>query len=339
MKYEVILQRMLSNAPSDVDKREGSIIYDALAPAALELAQLYAELDTVMDETFADTAGRESLIKRAGERGIVPFPATVVIVKGEFNVPVSENTRFSLGETRYSVAEALPEGGYRLICEDLGSVGNKTGTLTPIDYVDGLISAEVVSIITQGEDEEDTERLRKRYFDSLDVQSFGGNISDYRRNVLSVSGVGGVKVEPVWQGGGTVRLIVQDSQYGVPGAALINEVEDAINDLAPIGHSVTVTGVVGFTVNVSAQFVTASGWSFNDVLPYLESVADNYFKEINEGWDKSEQLILRSSQLEARLLSVSGIVDIFNLKLNNSAGNITLNENSVLVRGVVTNVN
>lgn len=34
MTYENILQQMLDRVTSDVDKREGSVIFDALAPAA-----------------------------------------------------------------------------------------------------------------------------------------------------------------------------------------------------------------------------------------------------------------------------------------------------------------
>ncbi|MDF2651716.1 MAG: Baseplate family protein, partial [Paenibacillus sp.] len=43
--YAFILQRMLDRVPDDVDKRQGSIIYDALAPAASELAAIYIALD------------------------------------------------------------------------------------------------------------------------------------------------------------------------------------------------------------------------------------------------------------------------------------------------------
>ena len=39
MTYEELLQAMLDRVPSDVDKREGSVIYDALAPCAYFLAQ------------------------------------------------------------------------------------------------------------------------------------------------------------------------------------------------------------------------------------------------------------------------------------------------------------
>lgn len=81
--YEDILQRMLDRVPNNMDKREGSIIYDALAPAAIELQLMYIELDVIMNESFADTASREYLIKRASERGITPEPATNAILKGD----------------------------------------------------------------------------------------------------------------------------------------------------------------------------------------------------------------------------------------------------------------
>ena len=40
MTYEEILQRMLGRVPNTIDKREGSLIYTALAPAAAELIQM-----------------------------------------------------------------------------------------------------------------------------------------------------------------------------------------------------------------------------------------------------------------------------------------------------------
>jgi len=70
MTFERVLQRMLSAVPANVDKREGSILYDALCGAALEMANLYLELDVILNETFADTASREFLIRRAAERGL-----------------------------------------------------------------------------------------------------------------------------------------------------------------------------------------------------------------------------------------------------------------------------
>lgn len=60
--YEAILQEKLARVASSLDKREGSIIFDALAPNSLESAMIYVALDTVLNETFADTASRDYLM-------------------------------------------------------------------------------------------------------------------------------------------------------------------------------------------------------------------------------------------------------------------------------------
>ena len=56
---EVILSRMLDRVRAsnpEIDTREGSLIYDALAPASIELRLMYIEFDVIMNETFADSA-------------------------------------------------------------------------------------------------------------------------------------------------------------------------------------------------------------------------------------------------------------------------------------------
>lgn len=93
--YEMLLDRMLDRVPNTIDKREGSIIYDALAPAAVELQQMYIELDVILNETFADTASRTYLIRRAAERGIAPNAATKAVLKGMFNMNIPISSRFS----------------------------------------------------------------------------------------------------------------------------------------------------------------------------------------------------------------------------------------------------
>ena len=42
--YEYLIAQALSKVPENLDKREGSIIYDSLAPACYELSEFYMEL-------------------------------------------------------------------------------------------------------------------------------------------------------------------------------------------------------------------------------------------------------------------------------------------------------
>ena len=41
MTFEYLLSRCLNRVSNDIDKREGSVIYNALAPACAELAEAY----------------------------------------------------------------------------------------------------------------------------------------------------------------------------------------------------------------------------------------------------------------------------------------------------------
>lgn len=344
--FETILQQMLDRVPNTVDKREGSIIYNALAPAAVELQNVYIELDTILNESFADTQSRTYLIKRAAERGISPKAATKSVLKGVFNIDVPIGSRFSLEELNYVVVEKITTGEFRVECETAGSIGNSyIGQLIPINYIAGLTSAELTEILIPGEDEEDTEALRQRYFDSLEAQAFGGNVADYKQKTKTLPGVGGVKVYPVWNGGGTVKLVIMDSTYGVPSPTLIGEVQTAVDPVvnagegigfAPIGHVVTVEGVTATTVNISTTITYQEGWDWLDIEPYVNEAIDNYFLELAEDWDGASALIVRISQIETRLLNLTGILDIADTTLNSVASNLTLDPNSVPVRGVIS---
>ena len=110
--YEMLLRRMLDRVISknpDIDTREGSVIYNALAPAAVELKNMYMRLDDILNDTFADTASRVYLIKRAAERGLAPYPAAYAVLKGEFNTDVPVGNRFALlnGIMNYTVESKI----------------------------------------------------------------------------------------------------------------------------------------------------------------------------------------------------------------------------------------
>ena len=48
--YDYWLNLMLDNVPNDIDKREGSIIYDAVAPAAMVSAQQSLSLANIIEK-------------------------------------------------------------------------------------------------------------------------------------------------------------------------------------------------------------------------------------------------------------------------------------------------
>lgn len=347
---EVILLRMLSRIPAKFDKREGSIIWDSTSPASIELQNFYIALDSVLSEVFADTASREYLIKRCAERGITPKGASYLIGKGVFEpakLDIPLGTRFSLGDYNYTVIKKVSTGVYNLQCETIGSEPNGlTGQLIPIDYVEGLTSAELVEITILGEDEEETESLRARYFASLQAEAFGGNKIDYKTKILTISGVGGVKIYSgsQWNGGGTVKAVIVNSENGVPSFDLVNQVQTEIDPeinsgegvgIAPIGHFVTVVGAYDTPVNIETVLTYDDNHSWSTVKPKLDDVIDEFFASLNANWQNTDKITIRIAQLESRILTVEGIVDVQETKLNGKEENLTVDKDSIVSRGTI----
>ena len=350
MTFESIMQRMLERIPNTFDKREGSVIYDALAPAAIELQNAYIAMDVVLNESFADTQSRDYLIKRCAERNIYPKGATYAIRQGEFNIDVPEGSRFSLNQLNYVVTEKISDGVFMLQCETAGNDGNiETGTLIPIDTIDGLQTATLTDVLIPGEDEEDTEDLRQRYFDSFESQAFGGNVADYKEKVRFLDGVGGVKVQRTPNGGGTVKLVIIDSTFNAPSDELVASVQNAVDPighqgeglgLAPIDHEVEVVGCGKTTVNIQTNIEFQEGWGWESIKADVETAIDDYFNELYVAWEDSGKngLVVKTSQIEARLIDITGVWDVKNTTLNDATSNLTIAPDNIPVRGNLTNV-
>ncbi len=349
MSFDVILKRMLDRIPSSFDKREGSVIYDALAPAAMEIMAMYIELENVLTEAFADTASREYLIRRAAERGIVPYPASEASLRAaskpaSLDVPIG--SRFSLNDLNYVLTEKTGDGEYVVKCETKGVVGNRYfGRLIPIDYIVGLESIEITELLIPGEDEEGTESIRRRYFETFDIKAFGGNIKDYIQKTNSISGVGAVKVTPVWNGGGTVLLTILNSEFGKASDTLVKKVQNEIDPTgdasgvgtAPIGHIVTVRTAEETVIDISTSLMFREGYSFGRLKAEITKAIDEYLLEIRRVWADESSSVVRISQIETRIMNINGVIDVWNTKINGAESNLLLDAYSIPVLGVITN--
>ncbi|GGD95202.1 baseplate J/gp47 family protein [Paenibacillus nasutitermitis] len=336
--FDSILSRMLGRVSDSIDKREGSIIYDACAPAAAELAQMYMELDLNYSLSFADTAAGEYLSRRTTEFGVNRKPATKAVRKGMFYgnadmpVEVSLGSRFSIDNLVMIATARMEAGIYRMESETAGSAGNqKFGVLLPIDYVQGLVRAELADVLVPGEDEESDEVLRQRYYEAVNEPAFGGNIADYKQKINALDGVGGTKIFPVWNGRGTVKATIIAADWSEPTETLISNVQQIVDPVAgqgygsaPIDHVVTVTGAQGRTINIETTVTLAANVTVAQVKSDVETVLETYFLELRQDWANQTQLVVRIAQIDARILNISGINDVQATKLNGAASNVLL---------------
>jgi len=350
--FPMILQRMLARVPETVDKREGSVIYDACAGAAAELAQMYIQLDVNYNLSFIDTTAGVYLTRRCAEFGVNREPAAPAKRKGLFydksNNPflIPAGSRFAIENLAYVAVSPLAAGQYSLACETAGAIGNqKFGPLLPIDYIEGLARAELAEVLIPGEDEETDDALRARCYETVNNPPFGGNIADYRQTVQTISGVGGVKVFPVWNGGGTVKCTLIGSDWQAPSSTLIDTVQTAVDPAvnggagygsAPIGHEVTIAGVQEADIAVETTVTLAAGLAVDQVQGDIEAAIAAYLLELRQDWSRQEQLTVRVSQIEARVLTAPGVEDVSGTQLNGAALNIALDGETIPVPGTVT---
>ncbi|SDF30303.1 baseplate J/gp47 family protein [Eubacterium pyruvativorans] len=360
--FEFILNRMLENVPDEdegglpIDKREGSVIYNALAPVAIELTNLYDYLRILENDCFADTAGLEALTRIAMERGVAYRDATKAILKIKA-APTTVNLigcRFMIADTDLAFdVNAKVEGTADLWlaeCETSGSAGNVTEGDLVLDevgeesVVDDLESVSISGIQTMAYDAEDVESFRTRYFESIKASRFGGNIADYKEFCLAQTDVGGVKVTPHWNGGGTVKVVFIDRSYAKPTAEMVNALQTAIDPvensglgygMAPVGHRVTVEAAEEVAINVTAKITYLRGYDFDRVKTDLQNQIGIYLLSLRENWEAGD-IIVRKSGIENALLSVDGIADCSISSLNGGTDNIVLSLNQIPVFGVIT---
>lgn len=345
---EELKRRMLARVSSKYDKREGSIIFDSIAPTALEHKNMYISLDECLNEAFIDTMSSEYLKRKGEEMGLSYKNATHAVVKLQTNVDIPIGSQFMCKDLSFTTTEKLSDFIYFATCDTAGSDANLcTGDVIMSSNHPNLTEAKIIEVSIEGEDDEETETYRNRLLANTDVETFGGNRADYKAKVGSINGVGGVKVYSgtEWNGGGTVKIVFTTSSFHVPSQTLIDEVQTKIDPevnggsgvgIAPIGHIVTCVGADETTVNITADF------TFEDASYYLETcigdmktAIDNYFLELNKTWEDSNNLTVRVADIISTLMDVTGVIDVQNVTLNGSTSNLIVDKDALVVRGTI----
>lgn len=328
--FEDVLDRMLGRIPDTLDKREGSVIYDALAPTALEVSALYSYLEYLIRQSFISTADKEYLellaepfidIKKATKSQII---AIFKNSEGEkIDIPIG--ARFSVEKLDFIAKEKERDGVFLLECEQSGKIGNITsGSLIPIEYIENLATAEITSLIKEAFDDEDEESLRTRLLKKLREPATSGNIYHYMQWAREVEGVGEVKVFPLHSGAGTVKILILNRDNNIADHGLISQVRSHIEEVRPIGASVTVGTARVKNISVSVNIINTEGSDVEVIKRNFREALEEYFKSISF---KAEYV--SNAKVGNILLSTPEVLDYSNLRLLGSTANIPLNNDEV----------
>lgn len=362
--YDYILTEALSKVPDNVDKREGSIIRDALSPCCYEAAKHILYLADIIEQTYIETANGLWLDGRVIEGGITRDPATYAKKLGVFKTQLDEPCQISIGQSFSTVGDTILNytavqvyanedgdvvpGSYIMQCNTVGSVGNSyIGRIVPDDYIEKLASAEITTLLYPGEEEESDDSLRERFLANLMKTAFGGNIAQYRQWAKEIPGIGGIQVYPVWAGGGTVKLSIIDTDYNscsLEFCQTILEKFDPENSggetglglgIAPIGHKVTVSTPLPRTINVSGKITLLPGYKLETLLPQIKLALEEYLLSLRQAWENSDDennysVIVYLGRINFAILNVKGVSSAYELQLNGTDTDIRLTETSSL---------
>lgn len=328
MTYDNIMNLMLSKISDDIDKREGSIIFDALAPCAYLLAQGFFYLENFFDLIFLDTAVDKFLDRIGDMYGVKRNPAISAIWKASSSIELEVGTRFGHEDITYVVVEKFSEEEYSLQCEQDGSIGNSyVGELDNLDNVGAVV--ELISLLQTGVDEETDEHYRSRIYDRVQLPATSGNVAHYKMWAKEVIGCGECKVIPTWKGPGTVKLIVVDSNMGID-PTLPDKVKGYVESVRPVGPEITVVSPIEKTINISAKVSFDSSVDIETIKSDLETELRAYITSL-----AFNTYIVNYARMGSILLTIPGVIDYSDFSVNGLTQNIVIADDEIPVVGMI----
>lgn len=349
--YDYFLRKMLDAVPDKVDKREGSIIYDALAPAALVMGQQSLDMANVIKETYIKTASGEFLDYRAIEHGTSRYPATQTEAKAKVlndkkepldNVQIGDKFA-SIGDSPifYAVTKINSDLTIELTAEVKGSSANSyIGQILPVTPNDLLSWAEITEITAPARDVESDDHLRARLLSSQSWIAYGGNIADYLDMASKIDEVGAVQIYPTWNGGGTVKVVILNNDLMPASSSLVQKVKNTLDPedkqaegygLAPIDHAVTVTAPEKLIVNIDISVKLDDTKVARYVKDSITKAIEGYFQSLREDWSDINQRLGRGyeqtiyrSKILSQVMLTEGVVNAKLPSLNGKDADIDL---------------
>lgn len=337
---EEIMQRMLERVPSDIDKSEGSFIWDAQAPVAFVLAEAAGWAQQVLERGFAGSTFGTYLDLRASEHGltrreavqatgIVRFtgvagteiPAGTVVATPADEVTSESSIEYETNQTVTLGADGTGESLVEAVLA--GRQGNvPAGVITVLSEPVQGVSAVINPVpIRGGADLESDELLLERYYAHVRNQGTSANKAHYMKWAGEVPGVGAVQVQPLWQGPGTVGVFLLDTEKRAANEELVTEVQQVLDPTqdgqgegeAPAGAVVKVMPAEELPMNLSVKLTLAAGASLEEVKEQITAGVTAYLQGI--AFTESP---VRMTRLAAVLLDLPSIVDYTDLMLNES---------------------
>lgn len=329
--FEVIIQRILDNINIDIDKREGSFLFNQCGPIAVELAKAYIQMGGLLNLGFIQTNFDDFLDRRVNEFGVYRKEGAKatgeIMVTGQDGATINNGSIIKANDLHYVVLndvllptdniayiEALEVGyKYNLIANTEFELVEKNNKITRLynetDFKNGV-------------DIETDEDLRKRFVKVVNNPSTSGNKAHYEEWALEVQGVGSARVYPLWNGNGTVKVMITGNDNKPVSEEIIESTKLHIEENMPIGCKLSVTTPTNLNVVVKASVELKEGHELGEIKEEFETKLNEYLKEV------TGELVY--AKVYGILVNLLGVGDIQSLTVNDNTINISIAEDKLI---------
>ncbi len=335
--YENIKQRILDNINIDIDKREGSFTSNMVSALAEELAKAYINMSDILSLGFIEDSFDTFLDKRVSEFGVYRKEGTKAIgeikVEGKEGAIITNGTLVKANDLYFTVLNDIELPNDNILYVEANEVGYKYNLLANTEFELVEKNDKVTKLVNEtnfskGVDVESDEDLRKRFIKIVNNPSASGNKAHYEEWALEVDGVGRAIVYPLWNGNGTVKVMIIGNDNKAVSEDIINNCKLHIEENMPIGVSLTVVTPTSLNISIKATIELKEGYDIEDIKLDFEASLNEYLKGVTNE--------LTYSKVYGLLVNHSGVEDATSFTINDNNINISISEDKIINISEVT---
>lgn len=350
ISQEFIKKRMIDSVTADIDTREGSFTYDALSPVANEVSLIYFELQRILEKCFVETSYGNFLDKRAAEFGLIRKVGTSAIGQVTFTggtgltIPANSIVRTPDGLKYTTNKDVIINNGTVIADITAIEIGDKynipANTIIETDAKGNITYVTNVNAITGGTDNESDAAFRARIIQRMQNPPGSGNKADYERWAKEIDGVYYAKIVPLWNGPGTVKVVIGGENGQPVLVETLTETQNYIDPTngsgdgkAPVGATVTVVNVTPITANIKITGLTIeTGYSLDSVKANIKTALEQYTDTLEPGQS------IRYNEIISTVIDAKGVADFTSIAVNDATSNITITGEQKSILGTITYV-
>ena len=336
---ESLKSEILNNYNLDIAKNEGSFLDEIASGSAIAHASFYSILEKMLNVAFIKDSFEDNIDKRVSEFGVKRKqgqPAMGYLTfTGENGTIIYREQPIKYNNLTYQTVcveefVKIENGSVKIIvqAENAGSEYNIPSSATLTSEIEGVTKITDYTPYKVGTNDETDDELKERFFYIQAHKGTSGNVDDYINWALQVDGVKNVKVIPLWNGNGTVKVIVMTKNNRNVSPEVVEATKEYIESKRPIGANVTVTTPRVLDIQISAKVEHEKYVDLDSIKAQFRDYVDEYLvNAVSE---------ITYTKIAGILSKIEGVIDYSNLTINNGTRNIKLVTDQVGSVGTIT---